>query len=375
MSRQSSVIESLESRTFLAADLSVAFESTTLPDALVVGLKAKAATATLLVSNSGDAVAKTTKGNLTVSVGLRDANGVVTPIGIANVKASALAKGTPAKAKAKLASPATLAEGTYTLVAAVDGGTIVPDGNSTNNSVDGKSVNVSVANSDLSVAAATSFAGSVAAGTNGTVNVAVTNVGNVAAKATGSLTITSTVNGQTTTLLTVDKLKLNVKPGAVLNLKPLNVKAQNLTDANVSAAIGVALTSTASGDNAGNNAATPATITVTPPPPSPLSAIGVGDKMTFVKTEGTSFNGTGFESGNWTDSNGRTGTYFLTTGAASDGTCALTSNGTPLAGLKFTFNNGKTKLGGTSLAFGVDAGSAAGNVVVAGQTVFFTVGK
>ena len=53
----------------------------------------------------------------------------------------------------------------------------------------------------------------------------------------------------------------------------------------------------------------------------------------------------------------------MTTGLASDGTCSFTlANGTPLAGLKFTFNSGKTKLGNQTLTFGVDAGSSIGNV-------------
>jgi hypothetical protein len=366
-------IESLESRTFLAADLSVAIETTTLPDALVVGAKAKAATASLLVSNAGDAVDKTTKGNFAVSVGLRDANGVVTSIGTANVKASALSKGTPAKAKVKLAPPATLAEGNYTLVASVDGGTVImEDGATTNNAVAGKSVSVEQANADLMVAATTSFSGSVGAGSSGTVNVAVTNAGNVATKATGTLQVTSTVNGVPTVLATFEKIKISAKPGATVNLKPVTVKAQNLGEANVQATIGVNLTSTALNDNPADNIAPVATITVTPPPPSPLSAIGIGEQMTFKTTQSQNFNGTGFETGTWTDSNGRTGTFYITAGLASDGTCSLTdANNTPLAGLKFTFNNGKTKLGGKTFTFGVDSGAATGNVIVAGQTVYF----
>lgn len=371
MPRHATVIESLESRTLMAADLSVSIASTTLPDTIVLGVKSKATTASLLVANSGDAIAKTTPGTVSVDVGLRDGDGIVTTLGTANVKASTLSKPTPAKAKVKIALPAELAEGAYTLVANVHGGEVIPEDNTANNSVDGKAVVAEQANADLLVSATTTLTGSVAAGTSGVANVSVTNDGNVPSKATGVLQVTSTVSGVTTVLTTVEKVRLNLKPGATTNLKPVSFKAQNLTEADVQATIGTNLTSTALGDDASNNSADAATLTIAPPPPSPLAAIGVGEQMTFVKTDGANFHGTGFESGNWTDSNGRTGTYYLTTGLASDGACALTSNGTPLAGLQFAFNHGKTKLGGTTLTFGVDPSAAKGSVEVAGSTVYF----
>lgn len=368
-----SVIESLESRQFLAADLGVALSSTTLPDSLVVGAKSKPSQAVVAVTNSGDAVEKSTSGTVVVSVGLKDGTGTVTPLGTKTVKASALAKSGSFSAKVKLVSPDTLAEGSYTLVASVDGGTAVPEDNTTNNSVDGKAVAVEQANGDLLVSAVTSLSGSVAAGTDGTVTVSVQNVGNVQAKGTGTLQIISTIGGVPTVLSTVENVKLNVKVGATKALKPVKIAAAGSAGVDASATISASLTTNVLNDNTTNNAAAAGNITVTPPPPSPFDTVNLGSTITFKTTQSGGNSIAGFETGNWTDSNGRTGTYYITKGAASNGLCTLQSD-VPVATLVFTFNDGSMKLGGKKLEFGVDQGSAIGSVQFAGGTVYFRRG-
>ena len=365
-----SLIESLESRQLLAADLGVSITSTTLPDSLVVGAKSKPSQAVIAVNNAGDAIVKSTKGNVTVTVGLKDASDVITPLGTKTVKASALAKTGSAAAKVKLIAPDSLAEGNYTLVASVDGGEVVVEDNTANNAADGKSVAVETANGDLLVTGVTSFSTTAAAGDEGTITVSVQNLGNVQAKGTGVLEVTSTINGTPTVIATVEKVKLNVKVGATVNLKPIKITVAGTAGVNADATIGATLTTTVLNDDVGNNAAVAGLVTVTPPPPSPFDASNLGSEIAFKTTQSGGNSIAGFETGNWTDSNGRTGTYYITRGVASNGLCTLQS-GVPVATLVFSFNDGSMKLGGKSLLFGVDQSAATGSVQYAGGTVYF----
>lgn len=367
-----SVFETLESRQLLAADLGVAITSTTLPDSLVVGAKSKPSQAVIAVSNADDAIDKSTKGNVVVTVGLKDGLGNVTPLGTRSLKASALSKTGSAAAKVKLVAPDTLAEGSYTLVADVAGGDVVPEDNTANNSVDGKAVAVEIANGDLFVASSTSFSGTAAVGDRGTVSVTVQNLGNVQAKGTGILEIVSTVNGTPTVLATVSRVKLNVKVGATVTLKAVAITAAGQAGVSVSATISANLTSTVLNDDPGNNAGAAGTITVTPPPASPFDASNLGSTIGFRTTQSGGISSAGFETGNWTDSNGRTGSYYITRGIASNGLCSIRdSNDVPIATFVFTFNDGSMKLGGKRLEFGGPQAGSTGSVQYAGGTVYF----
>lgn len=136
MARTNAMVEGLEARRMLAADIAVALTATTLPDSLVSSSKiSPTRNATLTVSVASGTIEKSVKGNVRIDVILRPSGGNATDInlGSATVPVSALAKKAQVKkitfSALKVAPP----RGEYTLRAVLTVPTAVGDTNTDNN--------------------------------------------------------------------------------------------------------------------------------------------------------------------------------------------------------------------------------------------------
>lgn len=128
------LVQSLESRRLLSADISVALASKTLADSLVAGAALKSPSVSYTVSASNGTLTKTEgKAKLTLTVSLQPVGGgAAIATGSAKITASALAK-KPATAKIAFSKlKVAPAVGSYQLVATLSGQTAVSDSNTAN---------------------------------------------------------------------------------------------------------------------------------------------------------------------------------------------------------------------------------------------------
>lgn len=383
--RVGALVEGLEQRKLLAADLGVSVVSTTLPNSLILGASNKPFIVQAAVSNLGDALVKNTPGTVGISVGLRDSVGTVTPIGSATVDAKRLSPNKTFRSSVKVTLPTSLAAGDYTLVAiaAPTGGALAEESNTSNNTAAGKLINVSPANADIAVAATSTLAGTVETGSSGTAKAVITNNGNVDAKTKGTLELIATTNGVSTTIATVPNVSINIKPGKTFSSKPVKFSVSGSGTSNAAVTLGARFTPTTAlaGDNTADNSVTIGTLTVTPPPPSPFTSVNasvnLAGTITFKKTQRIGARGFFNETGTFTDANGRTGTYVLVvvpSGVARRGIALTGSNGAPF--LTGNFSDSITGLGGKTLSFSTAVvGKSIGTLDALGTTFFVRSGK
>lgn len=126
------IIEALEMRRMLAADLSVSM-TTTVPATLTAGAVVKSAKATVTVKNLGTAIAKKTAGSLPVSVVLHPSSGADINLGTKSIKVSAFAAGKPIVVTVPLKlKNAPSSSGSYSVVAKIVPPVGLGDTNSSN---------------------------------------------------------------------------------------------------------------------------------------------------------------------------------------------------------------------------------------------------
>jgi hypothetical protein len=379
------LVEGLEQRKLLAADLAVSIASTTLPNSLILGAATKPFVVQAAVSNVGDALVKNAAGTVGISVGLRDSLGTVTSIGTATVDAKRLAPNKAFRSSVKVTLPTSLAEGAYTLVAIATptGGPLAEETNTSNNTAAGKAISVSPANADIAVAATSTLTGTVATGSSGTAKAVITNNGNVDAKTKGTLELIATTNGVSTAIATVANVSINIKPGKTFSSKPVKFSVSGTGTSNTSVTLGARFTpaTALAGDNTADNSVTIGTLTVTPPPPSPFtsvnSSVNLAGTITFKKTQRVGARGFFSETGTFTDSAGRTGTYTMAivpTGTARRGIVLNNSAGTPF--MTGNFSDSITGVGGKTFTFSLtDPGNSIGTFAALGTTYFVRNGK
>lgn len=381
-----SLVESLESRRHLHADLAVSIRSTTLPDSVLAGIASKPFIAQITVSNvngEGHPVDKDkTASTIPVTVALRSADGNVRTIGTATAKIPNLKDGASKNVPVKISLPADLASGTYTLIASVSPPSALEDTNPNNDTTNGKTVIASPANTDLALAATSSVSGAVATGSSAIVRATLSNLGNVAAKGAATLEIISTpTNGTPTVLATLPNVKFNLLPGKSFSSKPITVKLQGSGASALDLALGVRIASATGliNDNPANNAATAATLSVQPPPPSPFTSanatVNLAGTITFKRTSRVGARGNFIELGTFTDSNGRTGKYdyrIVTAGIVRHGIVFSNDNGTPFMTGQF---NSAVTIGGKTLTFSTSSAGSAGTLAALGTTFHYRFGR
>lgn len=360
------VCEVLERRRLLHADLSVAIRSTTVPDGVLAGVASKPFVTHVTVSNANTDghAAPTNAPAVPVTVGLRDSTGSVTPLGSAQARVPHLRAGASKNVPVKVQVPATLAPGTYTLVATIDPPAAFGDGVVANNVAAGKTISAALASSDLSVSVGSNLTGSVAAGSTALVRVHVTNSGNVAARSNATIEVTATTGGSTTLLATISNLRLNLQPGKTFSGRPVAVRLSGTPGQATAITLGARIASSSGllNDNPANNVAAGETVTVQPPPPSPFTsvnpALNLAGRITFRRNARIGALGNLIETGTFEDANGRRGNYdFRTTslGAVQVSLLLTTTEGFPL--LSGTFDRPLT-VGGKTLVFSTDPASS-----------------
>lgn len=379
------LIDALEPRRFLAADLNVALTSTTLPDSLIAGASSKPFILQATLTNVGDPLPKSPNSSIALTASLRDGQGALTTIGSATVDAKRIAPAKFAKAPVKLTIPSSLAQGTYTLVlsATVTGGSLAEETNTENNSASGKSVSVTPANADIALSGSSTLTGSVETGSAGTARVTITNNGNIPAKTKGTLELLSTVNSTTTTLATVSNVSINIQPGKSFSSKPVKFTVAGSGSSNISLGLSARFTPTTplTNDNTSDNSASITTLTVTPPPPSPFTSVNgsvnLAGTITFKKTQRVGARGFFNETGTYTDSAGNTGTYTMSvvpTGTVRRGILLTNSSGSPF--LTGNFSDSITGVGGKTFTFSTsDPGNSVGTFDALGTTFFVRNGR
>lgn len=361
------MFQTLEPRRLLAVDLTAAIEQTTLPSEVVVGIAKKRSTARVTVLAAGDSPLQST-GTAKVEIFLRQIEGEGILIGSTSVKAAALKLNIAKAVNVKLQVPKDLPEGSYQVQTVVNSDNAIVESDPTNNTATGNTVTSAAQSQDLSVSVATKLAGPLAAGVSGKVTLSVTNQGNITIKTKCDVTVSSMIKGITTTVASMPKVGLSLRPGQTIKLKATAIRVPGLPSEETEVQLAAKLSATLPLDPAGNNAVTAATFTVPAAPPSSLAFAGLGSILTF-KTTKASQSG---ESGTFLASNGVTGTYTLaTTSGQVSGTLDLfDQDKRRLLNGQLSYLSANRKLGGRAMIFGVDPEIGKASLLVNGVTLF-----
>lgn len=380
---RNAIVETLEPRQLLHADLSVAIRSTTLPDALLAGVAAKPYIAQITVTNAntdGHATERNAP-RLPVAVGLRNDVGEVFSLGSSQANIPNLKAGASRNIPVQLRIPTNLPQGNYTLVATIDPPPAFEDPNPDNNTAAGKAVSAAPANTDITLVVGSSVTGSVASGSNAQVRVTLTNAGNVASKASATLEITATIGDTTTVLATVPNLRLNLQPGKSFSSKPVTIRVPGNPAGTTPVTLGARIASATGlvNDNPANNAANGVTLQVQPPPPSPFTSVNnsvnLAGTITFRRTSRVGAAGNFIELGTFVDSNGRTGKYdyrITNLGTINAGIILSNDDDTPFMTGSFS---SAIALGGKTVVFSTDSAGSIASFNALGTTFFARYGR
>ncbi len=301
------LIESLESRRLLTADLTLVINSVAIPSTLPVGVVYSKASAIVTVTNVGDAPIPAIGTSTSVTISLQNAAGDLFPIGTKSLPSTDYNSIQHLTVDGVI--PATVKAGTYTVVCSLATAGGVVDENPENDFASGKLVTFSGASqTNLVLTAKTNLAGTVAADTSGKLTATISTNSAKSVTAKGTLRILSVVGDTSTVVATVKNIAINVAKGRPQVVKDVVYKLSNSTTATAACTVTATLTLSAvlAGDSNTDNTAKAATVRIAP---SPLGAGSLGSALTFTKKSKSGAKGHTVEAGTFTDSDGISGKY------------------------------------------------------------------
>lgn len=373
-----SMIESLETRTFLAADLAVDITASRLPSDLINGAAVQSSVSAK-VRNFGDPISRSALPVL-LTASLRNDAGELTTIGSASVRVAGLSPGDSARnVTLRVTVPASLASGDYTLVITADPNQTQPDNDRTNNTATGNIVRVTDLRNDLIVTGTTNLDGTVEPGASGFVFVTLRNDGNKPLKSEVTVQVLLTSNGTTRTATTVSGIRINLGANRETRIRLINYSIP------LSAPLGptgvdirVTPQFALPGDTLANNTAPLADLTLATlaAPTGALARLGLSDTLTFVRTDRDTDFGIYREEGTFKDSQGRTGKYRMYRPNPGDDKYAilqLTLRGREILDTELDFFNRDATLGSQKLTFGVSRSVSDGYIDLFRRDVFFAL--